>query len=212
MTVETPETPEPDPRLVVQPEEVADEAGIPLPLSERDRKIVVGAILDAQADVDGYLGQSPLPTTLVQRGVWDFGGTWDLARFTDLDVIRVLSSEPEMDSDGVATGTFTITYLAGIDAREDEYRPIRRFIVAHAKNSPEFTTVWQRLTKTRGAVKTVSAEGQSVSFGTATLGGGGAAGSGAAGSLPTMASMDRWRVAGRRVHQGATHFGERYGL
>jgi hypothetical protein len=50
-------------------------------------------------------------------------------------------------------------------------------------------------------------DGQSVTYANAYASGAGAPGSGAPGALPTLKSCDRWRIAGRRVHQRPTSYG-----
>jgi hypothetical protein len=144
--------------------------------------------------------------------MYPFAGGWS---FPDEDetILNVVSVVPEMH-DGtppVPTGLFTVTYRVGLDAANDPaLRPIRRYVLAHAMNSPEVVRVWKIATGTKGEVRTLSAEGQSVSFTAPTLGGGGGkAGSGEPGSLPTLASLDRWRLAGRRVYQAPTRYGLR---
>lgn len=197
-----------DDTLVVSPESVAVKVNIALPLTPERRDIIVESIRDAQADVTGYLGREIVPTAYVEHDRYAYPDGWNLTARGDDPVIRVLSAVPQLDSAGVPTDYFTVTYLAGLDARTDPtLRPIRRYVTAHALNSPEFTRMWRIATSTKGEVRSVSAEGQSISYAAATLGGGGSAGSGAPGALPTLASLDRWRVAGRRVHQGATRTG-----
>lgn len=197
-----------DDRLVVSPETVAVKARIPLPLTDEQRDTLTEAILDAQADVEAYLGQSPVPVLHTQTDAYAYPDGWDLTVHGDAQVLRVVSAVPVLDVAGDPTDYFTVTYYAGIDARTDpELRAIRRFVVAHAMNSPEVTDLWKVATSTKGEIRSVSAEGQSVSWSPATLGGGGAAGSGAPGALPTLASLDRWRLAGRRVYQGRTRAG-----
>jgi hypothetical protein len=208
----------PDPRLVVLPEELAVRAKLPLPLSAADREVIIGAILDAQADVSGYLGRrSLMPSTYVQHGVapsYYGDGSWTLTAHGDEEIVSVTSATPEATG-GVLTGLYTVEYVAGINVREnEEYSPIRRYVRAHALNSPEFNRLWQASETGKAArtVRTVSAEGQSVTFENASAGGGSSSdakpGSGAPGALPTLASLDRWRVAGRRVYQGPTRTGQ----
>jgi hypothetical protein len=110
-------------------------------------------------------------------------------------VLRIVSTVAELDTGGQPTGTFTVTYLTGLDPRnEPSQRPILRYIVAHALNSPEVWRTWVA-TGVRGPVTSVSAEGQSISYGAITLGpaGGGGSQPGAPGTMPTLKSLDRWR-------------------
>jgi hypothetical protein len=196
-----------DPALVVSAEAVAVKAKMGLPLSPDQRQTITEAILDAQSDVVAYLGRAITPElrTEYQRWAWS-GAEWNLVALGDDDLIRVVSAVPETDPvTGIPSDYFTVTYLAGLEGRTaPDLRPIRRYVALAAMNAPEFVTMWRTATKAKGVVKSLSAEGQSVSFETPTLGGGGQAGSGMPGALPTIASLDRWRVAGRRVHQGVT--------
>jgi hypothetical protein len=166
-------------------------------------EVLVEAIQDAQADVVGYLGRAIVPTEYEETGVGStWTGEWDLAPL-DEPVLEVLSATPELAADGVTpTGYYTVVYRAGIDAADTtdaSLHPIRRYVRAHALNSPEVTKLWQS-TGGKGEVRSVSAEGQSISYGPATLGGGGEAGSGVPGALPKLSSLDFWRVAGRRAY------------
>jgi hypothetical protein len=199
-----------DDDLIVSPEAIASAIKVPLPLTDEHRETIRDAILDAQSDVAAYLGRSSLmPVTKTVTGLWAAGEEWEID--DDEGVLRVLSAVADVDVDSQPIGTFTITYLAGFNARDDAaLRPIRRYVIAHVKNSPEVTGLWKDVVKPKGDIKSLSAEGQAVGFTTPTLGGGGAAGSGAPGALPTLGSLDYWRLAGRRVYQGATRFGERY--
>lgn len=197
-----------DDRLIVSPEALAVSMRIPLPIDDDSREILTSAILAAQSDVVAYLGRPILPQQYVEKGVWPNGDEWALCIPDNDPLVKVISAVPEDDY-----GTYTVTYIAGIDAKTGaEYEPIRRYVLAHAANLPESLRLWRFIVKPKGAIKSSSTEGQSVSYETPTLGGGGAAGSGSPGALPTLSSLDKWRVAGRRVWQGRTHFGERYGV
>lgn len=197
-----------DDRLVVSPEALATSMSIPLPIDDQTRDLLTQAIIDAQADVTAYLGRPALtPTSRTESGLYDWGDEWSFSELGDDDLIRVTSVTPDAD------GSFTVTYLCGIDARTGvETEPIRRYIRAHAANSPEATRHWHSIVKPTGAIKSASTQGQSVSYDKATLGGGGTSGSGAPGSLPTLGSLDRWRLAGRNAYQSRTRFGTRYGV
>lgn len=198
-----------DADLVVTPEQVALKARIPTPLSAESRAVIADAIRDAQADVAAYLGRDSLtPIERVETGLFPFGDEWDLRGLGDDDLIRVVSAVPETFN-GVQTGYFTVTYLCGIDALNDPgLHAIRRYVKAHAMNSPDVVTLWKTVTKAAGEVRSVSAEGQSVSFAAPTLSGSATTGTKPGdltpGSLPTLASLDRWRLAGRRVYQAPT--------
>lgn len=193
--VDLPEIPD----LVVSPETLAKKARIPLPLSEEDRELIIECIRDAQADVIAHLGRPIMPTMYSESGRYDVGGRWNLTPLDD-PILEIVSAT--QDASG---GTYTIGYLAGLNAKDDPaLQPIRRYVTAHAMNSPEFTLMWKTVTKPKGDVKSVTTEGQSISWDKATLGGGGNAGSGAPGALPTLKSLDRWRVAGRRAFQRKT--------
>lgn len=214
-----------DPTLVVSPEALASRIRMTLPLNEDTREVIEDSIRDAQADVEAYLGQPIVPTTFVQTHCWPYVDGWHLTVHDDAFFIDVVSSAPEYDpADGTTpTGYFTVTFTAGLDVKNDRtLRPILRFVLAAAANSEDVTLLWRTATGAKGAVKSVSAEGQSVSFDPAyPLGapppagrGGGAkpAESRQPGELPTLGSLDRWRVAGRRVYQGPTRYGALDGL
>lgn len=200
-----------DDTLCVSPESLAEWMGVPLPLTAARRRVLRQALDDAQTDVRAYLGQPVMPERYIERGVSGWGERWTLTAHGDTTVQQVLSVEPEADPVLGGLDTFTITYLAGLNARDDvSCSPIRRYIKAHAANLPEATRLWREAAQPADTVKSLSAEGQSVTYESATLGGGGAAGSGNPGALPTAKSMDAWRVAGRRVYQSATRAGVRY--
>jgi hypothetical protein len=202
MSEPAPETPQDPDDLVVSTAEVARRAG--LTLTEANHPVLVDAIRDATDDVVGYLGRAIVPTSYTESGLFPIGDEWDLIPLDD-PVRSVDTVTAETYTDGTPTGYFTVVYTAGLDARSDpDLRPILRYVRAHAMNSPEVTRLWQQTSGAKGEVRSVSADGQSISYGPATLGGGGQAGSGAPGALPTLASLDRWRVAGRRVYQRKT--------
>lgn len=192
--------------LLVSPESLAVLAGMTLPLTEIQREIITDAILNAQSDVRAYLGQPILPVVYVETGRHDNGsGHWNLDP-DNVPIIAILDITTET-REGQPTGLFTITYRAGLDAKNNpDLYPIVRYVKAAALNSPEVTRLWKTATKTKGDVKSVTTEGQSISYDKPTLGGGGTAGSGVPGSLPTLASLDYWRVAGRRVFQRETRY------
>lgn len=199
--------------LVVPVERVAARLGVTAPTAAQ-RAVIADAIRDAQADVVAYLGRPITPTTVTETGRWPFAGGWRLDLAGDESEVEYVSVEPEIEGTGpaaYATGYFTVTYRMGLDVANDPaLRPILRYVLESALNLPEVLTLYKS-TGAQGELRTVSAEGQSVTFGSATLGGGGQAGSGAPGALPTLSSLDRWRVAGRRVYQGSSRLGVREG-
>lgn len=207
---QTPPDPDPYAVLVVTPEELAKSiGGLPDPLPEEQRLILADALLDAQTDVEAYLGRPVVPTVYTETDRWSPDGVnWNLVMLGDEPFIETVSVTAQTDMSG-PNGYFTIVYRAGIDARTDPVlRPIRRFVMLHAKHSPEVVAYWKKVTKATGEVRSESAEGQSVSYAPASMSGnaqtGVKPGDLTPGSLPTMASLDRWRVAGRRVYQAAT--------
>lgn len=193
--------------LVVDTGWLFRKAGITAPTAEQTQ-VAVDAILDAQSDVIAYLGRPITPTTYVEPHRYAYYDGWILEAAPDEPLIGIVSAVPELDATGAVTDYFTVTYTAGIDARTDPaLEPIRRYVRVHALNSPDFTRMWKTATSAQGEIRSVSAEGQSVTFARANLGAGDTTpkpGSGEPGSLPTLGSLDRWRVAGRRAYQAPT--------
>lgn len=162
------------------------------------------AIADAEADVEGYLDRPITPQQRTATGQWPLLSGWQLP---DDDPVRaIISTTPETFPDGTLTGTFTVVYEIGLDYKNDPAcRPIRRYVIAAAMNSPQLLQYLTRTAQVARAVKSisVSTEGQSktTTYGDVSYGGGGAAGSGAPGALPSIKSLEGWSLAGRRVHQ-----------
>lgn len=170
---------------------------IPAP-SERILRKLDDLIEDAVADVEGYLGRPITPVQISESGLWPTLSGWDLKERPR----RIVATTPEM-VEGQPSGRFTVIYETGLDWRTDQdLSAIRRYVMAAAENHPTAIRLWQAETGARGPIKSVSTEGQSVTYGDVSRGGGGAAGSGNPGSLPTLASLERWRM--RTVHQGPT--------
>lgn len=191
------------PPLVVTVAELARR--LEVTLDDTTRPVLEDAIRDTQDDVEAYLGRVITPAQFVEEHLYPWPGGWDLEHHP---VVDVLSAVEETDDDGNPTGLFTVTYLAGLDARADrELRPILRYVRAHAMSLPPVVRLW-RATNPDDArtVTSLSVEGQSVSYANTTPTGGGqpGPGSGAPGAAPTLTSLDRWRVAGRRVFQRRT--------
>src|SRR5690606_8618469 len=143
--------------------------------SEAVLETLADAIRDAMVDVEAYLGRPITPRTVTETRLWPnlFGG-WTLRHD---DILEVISAEPETTAEGQATGYYTVTYTYGMAAVSDPgLGAIRRYVTAAAMNSPAVTALWRTVTGAVGDIRSVSAEGQSVSYGPATLGGGGTAG------------------------------------
>jgi hypothetical protein len=188
--------------LVVQPADLADYLGIASPTS--DQLAAFGrSLADAQADVTGYLGWPIPPATKTEHNLWPAADGWRL----EIDpghVVEVVSADAELDTDNVPTGYWTVTYRYGLDVTNDpgsELYPIWRFILRHAAASPEVARVWRAATGATSGVKSVSTDGQSITYDAVAVpgGGGGAAGSGALGAPPVLGSLSRWKK--RSVYQ-----------
>lgn len=177
------------------------------PPSAEQRRALTDALEDAHDDVEAYLGQPITPTQTTETGRFPYVGGWELSR----EPLRVLSATPERGPGGELTGLFTVTYTWGLDAGNDpELRPIRRYIIAQAMQHPRIVTLWQEgQGDAARRVRSVSAEGQSVSFDYLTPGGaevarnanGTATAMTEGASGPPLASLDRWRINGRRAYQ-----------
>ncbi len=194
---------------MVPADTVARIAKLTRPLDEETQWIVEQAILDAQSDVAAYLGQPIVPALTHETGLWpQTGGSLTAASTWLLSgepVIAVLSAIPDVSWHG----TYTVYYTYGLDAANDPaLEPIRRWVRAAALASPGVAEAYETQNPVASRVITsLSAEGQSVAYGSVSVPGssaGGAAGSGAPGSVPLLSSLDRWRVAGRRVFQRRT--------
>jgi hypothetical protein len=199
----------PDPDLVVSVQDVVKRIpGLTYDnLTQDQYDVIEAAILDAQADVEAYLGRPIMPVERVETGRWPYADGWDLDPGDEPRTsITVLSSAAETDENGSATGYFTVTYRVGLNAKTDrDLRPVLRFIAYAAMNTDAVVQTWAKATKAKGPVKSMGAEGQSVTFDRPNLGVTGTKpGDLAPGSAPTLRSLDRWRLAGRRVYQGRT--------
>jgi len=198
--------------LVVSPEELAVKLGLPLPISVQDRMTLSDAILDAQTDVVAYLGRPILPTLVTERRTWPWPiGGWELSQSP---VIEILEEIEILDEDGDPTGYWDIIYRAGLDARSDEQlRPIQRLVLTLAGQSDAAVRMWATTgygsVDTEGSglgprrVKSISTEGQALSYEYGRPGDGGQS-AGTAGSIGgpiRWVSIDQWRIRGRRVFQ-----------
>jgi hypothetical protein len=124
-----------------------------------------------------------------------------------------------LDPWGVATGLYTVVYVAGLDGANDPaLEPIRRFIRLHAMFDPAVQIVFRTLRPDIATrVMTGSVQGQSATVSDAypTLSGASmrspaavAASLSLPGALPTLETCDRWRLAKRRIHQRPQRLGD----
>lgn len=193
--------------LVVTVEEVARRLGLQQPLCESDRWIIEQSLVDAQSDLEAYLGQSVTPETYTETGQREHWNGWHLEHHP---ILSVTSITPELDGEGHQTGRYTVVYVAGLDALSDpEMEPIRRFIRTSAMFSPGVQALYRRLDPAGARkVTTLSVEGQSVTYTDTYAVDAQATQLGLPGALPSLVSCDRWRLAGRRVHVARTNLGE----
>ncbi len=198
--------------LVVSPEELAvRKLKLPLPLDEETREILAEAILEAQDDVVAYLGRPILPQVVTEQRTWPVGGA--IEPLSHQPVHEILSEVEHLDGLGNPTGYWLITYRGGLDARSDaELRPIRRVVLAQAARSDAAVALWTAQgsgTASDGTgarvVRSVAAEGQSISYDYARPGDagstGGSADAGIVGGPVRWSAIDSWRLRGRRVFQ-----------
>jgi hypothetical protein len=177
------------PALVVTVADVATRAGLDA-ADPATAAVVEAAIRDATADAEAYLGRPVTPQRITENHLAPSPHGWPLS-VDPLIVIETVTAE--LDGAGQPTGLYTVTYQAGLNAVLPEYGPIRRWITASAA----FThPAVRRLVGTAGrVVQSVSAEGQSVSYAAAPD-----ADRTPTAGVPAMATMDFWRVAGRRAY------------
>ncbi|MGW3626263.1 hypothetical protein [Streptomyces sp. NPDC000880] len=172
--------------LVTSPEAVADELGVPLPLTPEQRAAFETALRKAQADVVAYLKRPLVPRAVTLRAVtprWldnlEDPESWPLPDQDDL--VEVVAYRPRGD------GTYDVDFLIGLNGAEEE--TVVRYVTAHAAESER-----QRPGGAGGAgrrVSSVSTEGQSISYDSAPA-------SGQAGALPTIESLTGLR---RRLYR-----------
>ena len=196
--------------LIVSADTVARLAGIPRPLNADTQWLIEQGILGAQADVTAYLGQPITPLLATENGLYPQSAYLSLTDrrqwpLSNIPVIEILTAEPE-GIEPFPIGTYTVTYTYGLNVVTDpQMAPVRRWILASAVASSEVASAYSSTAPDGGRVVTsVSAEGQSISYSAVKVPSAsvaGAAGSGAPGSVPLLSSLDRWRVAGRRVFQ-----------
>jgi hypothetical protein len=173
------------------------------PTDSTVRATLSDAIEDATADIEAYLGRPITPQVYTEISAPDWDGQWLLSQ---QPLVRVLSVEAVSTSDGTSVHfgtTSKVTYLAGLDTANDPaLAPIRRYLKAAVMNAPDVVTLWRQANPPATRVLTsVSVEGQTVGYSLASLGGGGAAAADSPGALPSIKSISRWKLRGRRVFQ-----------
>lgn len=189
------------PLLVVDPDEIGRRVGLPQPLSDDDREDVTDRILDAQADVEGYLNRTIVPTitTEVVRDFIPRGGyTGNLVGAVRLPRYDV-SNEPlisVLDAVDNDDDTWTVTYLGGLDAAND---PRMRLIIAFIRQAAIASTLQGNVNAKR-VIRSKSVEGQSLTYADASERSGTSRSAAAyspankqAGQAPTLASLSRWK-------------------
>ncbi|MFJ1552712.1 hypothetical protein [Streptomyces mirabilis] len=173
--------------LVTSPEAVADDLGVPLPLTPAQRDALMTAIRKAQSDVEGYLGRPLVPRVVTRTALTPYWrSSEDLSDpeawpFEVDDVWQVSAYSDRGD------GTYDVDFRVGLDGVAED--PVVRYVTAHAaeseRNRPGGVGAQGR------RVSSVSAEGQSISYESAPT-------TGQAGALPTIDTLSRLK---RRLWQ-----------
>lgn len=200
---------------VVQPGDVAAALGLPLPLDTAQLSTVIAAIEAAQSDTEAYLGRPVVPLQYTDQCCFPDWRGWRLKHWP---VQSIVSAVAETDSSSQPTGTYTVTYIAGLDAVNDpELFPIVRFVKLHAMYDPFVQILFRQLRPDIATrVMTGSTEGQSATIADAlpvpppprtSTPAAVTAQMSLPGAPPTLQTLDRWRIAKRRVHQRRTHIG-----
>jgi hypothetical protein len=192
------------PPLIVAVDHVAELAGLD-PADEAVQFTVEAGIRAATVQAETYLHRPVTPLELTQTGVPPQPGGWPL-QFTPN---RVLSVTEEVDADDYPTGLFTVVYETGLDARGPQYGAIRDWVTAAAQEHPAV----RRLVAVAGLrqVRSVSAEGQSVSYEPAP-----AAAQVPTVGVPPLSTLNYWRSAdgmawtrpGQERHRHRRHWSE----
>ena len=172
-------------QLVVNPAVIGRRLGLPgAPTTEQVERIT-DAIIDAQDAVITEVNRPLFADIVTRTGLYPNNGhsddllTWKAWRVNFDDDVTVRSATQDTD------GSYTVEFLVGLDGPNE--RAIVRYVTAHASEQI-------RLDPSSGmgklAVRSVSAEGQSVSYETTS------SGKEAAGALPTLASLRAFKRYG----------------
>lgn len=183
--------------LVADADELAEQLGLTTPVTDMGkRQILTSAIRSCQVRVESYLGRLVTPYQYRETGRRRaYDGSYNLTREP---LWRVVSATQEIDSDtNRLLDTYTVVYLAGLDAANDpELEPIKTFVLDDASWRPQV----RRLAPPPDAARVVaslSAEGQSVSYVNDRPA------SNQPGSPLDITVLDSWRVRGRTAFQRA---------
>jgi hypothetical protein len=173
-------------------QEVCDELGIELSdLSGPQQAMVDSKIASATAKVADYLNRPGLAPAIEEvadlvpvqgRSVYDYRAFPQVERRFD-DRYVVGSVQAALSG---AEGAYDVTFKVGIDVPNTEaveFDGIRRFIVLDAAHALRMDTLFKAVER---SIVSVSAGGQSVTYERPGQ-------SGAAGGLPTMDTLRRWR-------------------
>ncbi len=176
---------------IVAVEEIARRLSMPVPLGDDARQRIETAVEDAQDALVAYLGRPLLPVQYTETGVVAGPGGWLLSHRPVLAVTSAVPDSTSLPTPTLGPPTYTVTYIAGIDARADpETAPLRLWVRATACHHPLLADAPAR----RRRIASASVEGQSVTYDTA-------AEPPALLAPPDLSTTDRWRLRGRRVHQ-----------
>lgn len=197
--------------LAVQPDDVAAMLMMPRPLDGPGLGVITEAIRGAQSDVQAYLGRPPVPAEYTEQHLFPRPEGW---RLKQTPVLSVVSATPETTGTGQATGRYTVVYVAGLDSVNDpDLYPVVRYIKLHAAYDPFVQILFRQLCPAIATrVMSGSTEGQSATITDALPSSSAGARSSAAiaaqmalpGSPPAVTTLDRWKVAGRRIYQRPT--------
>ena len=181
---------------VVTAEQIARKFRMELPLTPEMQSYIEEHIEDAEGDVQGYLRRPLTARTETLEGLLPRPGgdlddwkTWPqaVAQFDDhvtVDSYVVNAEDAE---------AFDVTFKVGLDVANDpELRPIKRWVIAAAcealRNAPEFAEA-----EVARRVRTVSADGQSVTYDTPSQSGGSDGGGRLPGAPPPIDTLSQWR-------------------
>ena len=171
--------------LVVQPTDLASKVGVTNP-SQVQLEAIAEAILDAQADVEGFLNRDGLvPTVVTLTGLTPLLGV-DLGSYKAWresyqfdDDVEVVSYTPVVGEVDV----YDVEFKVGFDGPNK--RPVVRYVRAHALRGLREDEAYGF--PLRRIVNNMSADGQSVGFEPRPTA------EGAPGALPTLKSLRQFK-------------------